>query len=97
MGSVILLSSTNHLGCVGTAAYAEDLVAAFLEIRTTFGGQFRTLHGFSINAEPLTDQLTIRSMMEIEAWLSSTDQSSNLYLQSSSHQTEQTQVTWPLR
>ena len=74
VGSVILLSSLNTLGRVGTAAFAEDLVAALLEFRSTFGGQIRALHGFSINSEPLTDQLTIRSMMEIEAWLSSTDQ-----------------------
>ena len=74
VGSVILLSSLNHLGCVGIAAYAEDLVAALLEIRSTFGGQIRALHGFSINPDPLTDQLTIRSLMEIEVWLSSTDQ-----------------------
>ena len=74
VGSVVLLSSLNHLGRVGTAAYAEDLVAAFLEFRATFGGQIRALHGFAINSEPLTDQLTIRSLMEIEAWLSSTDQ-----------------------
>ena len=74
VGSVVLLSSLNHLGRVGTAAYAEDLVAAFLEFRSTFGGQVRALHGFPINSQPLTDQLTIRSLMEIEAWLSSTDQ-----------------------
>ena len=74
VGSVILLSSLNHLGGVGTAAYAEDLLAALLEFRSTFGGQIRALHGFSINPDPLTDQLTIRSLMEIEVWLSSTDQ-----------------------
>ena len=74
VGSVILLSSLNHLGRVGTAAYAEDLLAALLEIRSTFGRKIRALHGFYINPEPLTDQLTIRSLMEIEAWLSSTNQ-----------------------
>ena len=45
IGSVVIMSSLNHLGRVGTAAYAEDLVAALQQLRTTFGGQVRVLHG----------------------------------------------------
>ncbi len=38
VGSVALISSLNHLGRVGAAAYAEDFVAAVSEIRRAFGG-----------------------------------------------------------
>ena len=61
--SVLLISSMNHLGRVGTAAYAEDLVSAFHNIQTTFGGQIRALHGYPISTENVwVDQLTIRSL-----------------------------------
>ena len=74
IGSVVLISSMNHLGRVGTAAYVEDLVSAFRDIRTTFGGQIRALLGYPFSSENynITDQLTIRSLME--ARLASTDQ-----------------------
>ena len=61
--SVLLISTMNHLGRVGTAAYAEDLVSAFHNIQTTFGGQIRALHGYPISTENVwVDQLTIRSL-----------------------------------
>ena len=53
MGSAIIISSINHLGRVGSAAYAEDLVESLIH--------------------PIEDQVTIRSLLEIEAWLASVD------------------------
>ena len=74
MGSVVVICSLNHLGQVGAAAYAEDLVEAFTEFRNTFGGQVRIVHGFPHPPCLISDQLTIRSLMEIESWLASVDQ-----------------------
>ena len=74
IGSVLLLSSLNHLGRVGSAAYTEDLLAALQVIRTTFGGQVRALHGFPLPMQVITDQITIRGLMEVESWLAMADQ-----------------------
>ena len=52
MGSIVMISSLNHLGQVGAAAYAEDLVNAILEFRNTFGDQVRVIHGFSVPPLP---------------------------------------------
>ena len=74
IGSVLLLSSLNHLGRVGTAAYTEDLVVSLQVIRTTFVGQVRALHGFPMPMQVITDQITIRGLMEVESWLAMADQ-----------------------
>ena len=73
IGSVVIISSLNHLGRVGTAAYAEDLVDALHTFRQTFSGQIRAVHGFPISASKITDQFTIRALVEIEAWLDTVD------------------------
>jgi len=73
IGSVVLISSINHLGRVGPAAYAEDLVSAVSEIRAAFGGQVRAIHGFPMPSHCIEDSMTIRGLMEIEAWLKSVD------------------------
>ena len=84
MGSVVMISSLNHLGQVGAAAYAEDLVEAILEFRHTFGDQVRVIHGFPHPPCRISDLFTIRSMMEIESWLTSVDQRRAHSLQSTS-------------
>ena len=63
----------NHLGRVGTAAYAEDLVDALNTIRHTFGGQVRVVHGYPICTTNIVDPVTIRALVEIEAWLDTVD------------------------
>ena len=73
IGSVIVLSSLNHLGRVGIAAYSEDLVAALQSIRTTFGGQVQALNGYPFPTMTITDKVTIRALMEMEAWLDMAD------------------------
>ena len=72
VGSVVILASINHLGRVRSAAYAEDLVDAMGTIKRTFGGQIRILHGYPLSNVDIEDQVTIRGLMEIEAWLTST-------------------------
>ena len=84
MGTVVMISSLNHLGQVGAAAYAEDLVEAILEFRHTFGDQVRVIHGFPHPPCRISDLFTIRSMMEIESWLTSVDQRRAHSLQSTS-------------
>ena len=73
IGSIIVLSSLNHLGRVGIATYSEDLVTALQSIRTTFGGQVRALHGYPFPTRTITDQVNIRDLMELEAWLDMAD------------------------
>ena len=73
IGTVVLISSINHLGRVGPAAYAEDLVSAVSEIRAAFGGQVRAVHGFPMACHVIEDSMTIRGLLEIEAWLKSVD------------------------
>ena len=73
IGSVIVLSSLNHLGRVGISAYCEDLVTALQTIRTAFGSQVRALHSYPLPIMTITDQVTIRALMELEAWLEMAD------------------------
>ena len=63
IGSIIVMNSLNHLGRVGTAAYAEDLVDALNTIRHTFGGQVRVVHGYPICTANIIDPVTIRALV----------------------------------
>ena len=67
IGSIIVMSLLNHLGRVGTAAYAEDLVDALNTIRHTFGGQVRVVHGYPICTTNIVNPVTIRALVKIEA------------------------------
>ena len=58
-----------HLGRVGTAAYAD----AMNTFRQTFSGQVRVVHGYPVFATPIIDPVTIRELVEIEAWLDTVD------------------------
>ena len=73
IGSVVSISSLNHLGRVGTTAYADDQVDALHTFRQTFSSQIRAVHGFPISTTKITDQFTIRALVEIEAWLDTVD------------------------
>jgi hypothetical protein len=48
VGTVVVLSSVSHLGRVGTAAYAADMVRALGRIHGVFGKSVRTVHGFPL-------------------------------------------------
>jgi hypothetical protein len=45
---VVVLSCLSHLGRVGTAAYAADIVRAFGRVHGAFGKNVRTVHGFPL-------------------------------------------------
>jgi hypothetical protein len=48
VGTVVVLSCLSHLGRVGTAAYAANIVKAFGRIHGAFGKGVRTVHGFPL-------------------------------------------------
>jgi hypothetical protein len=48
IGTVVVLSCLSHLGRVGTAAYAADIVRAFGRVHGAFGKNVRTVHGFPL-------------------------------------------------
>jgi hypothetical protein len=73
VGTVVVLSSTSHLGRCGTAAYASYIVAAFGRIREAYGGNVRVVHGFPLIGGGLVDDCTIRGLQEIELWLTEVD------------------------
>ena len=43
------------------------------QIKRTFGGQIQILHGYPLSNVDIEDQVTIRGLLEIEAWLTSID------------------------
>jgi hypothetical protein len=48
IGTVVVLSCLSHLGRVGTAAYAADIVRAFGRVHGAVGKNVRTVHGFPL-------------------------------------------------
>jgi hypothetical protein len=73
VGSVVVLSSVSLLARIGTAAYAEEVVRAFARIRDAYANSVRVVHGFPVLVRGLEDETIIRSMLEIELWLSDCD------------------------
>jgi hypothetical protein len=73
-GTVVVLSSVSHLGRVGTAAYAADMVRALGRIHGVFGKSVRTVHGFPLlRGGGVQDESTVRGLREIELWLAEVD------------------------
>jgi len=66
-------SSVSLLARIGTAAYAEEVVRAFARIRDAYANSVRVVHGFPILIRGLDNETVIRSMLEIELWLSDCD------------------------
>ncbi len=73
VGTVVVTSSASHLGRVGTAAYAGDVVKATLRIREVYGKNVRVVHGFPLIQGGLMDESTVRGLREIELWLAEVD------------------------
>jgi hypothetical protein len=73
VGSVVVLSSLTYLARVGTAAYAEELVRSLARIRDAYASSVRIVHGFPVLIGGLDDESVIRSILEIELWLSDSD------------------------
>ena len=55
VGTVVVITSLTHLGRVGTAVYASDLVKALTRLREAYGDSIRVLHGFPVIAGGLQD------------------------------------------
>jgi hypothetical protein len=73
IGTVVVLSSLSHLGRVGTAAYAGDVVRAIGRIRGAYGVGVRVVHGFPLVVGGLEDKSTVRGLREVECWLAEVD------------------------
>ena len=65
-------------------------------IRTTFVGQVRALHGFPMPMQVITDQITIRGLMEVESWLAMADQRrAHSLAHTSTYFIDKIQPIWP--
>jgi hypothetical protein len=73
IGTVVVLSSLSHLGRVGTAAYASDIVRAIGRVRGAYGVGVRVVHGFPLVVGGLEDESTVRGLREVECWLAKVD------------------------
>ncbi len=73
VGCVVVLSSVSLLARIGTATYAEEVVRAFARIWEAYANSVSVVHGFPILVRGLDDETLIRSMLEIELWLSDCD------------------------
>jgi hypothetical protein len=70
-GTVLLLSSVSHMATVGTSEYAADFVRANIRIREALTGGARVLHGIPFLIGGTGNILAIRSMAEINQWVTS--------------------------
>jgi hypothetical protein len=84
VGTVVVLSSVSHLGRVGTAAYAADMVRALGRIHGGFGKSVRTVHGFPLLRGGVQDENTVRGLRDIELWLAEVDKSRHCSLPATS-------------
>jgi hypothetical protein len=73
VGSVVVLSSTSMLLRTGPAAYAEQMVRSFARIRDAYKGSARVVHGFRVLVEGVENEVLIRSLMDIDLWLTEVD------------------------
>jgi hypothetical protein len=73
VGSVVVLSSTYMLLRAGPAAYAEQMVRSFARIRDAYKGSVRVVHGLSVLVEGVENEVLIRSLMDIDLWLTDVD------------------------
>jgi hypothetical protein len=72
---VVVLSCVSHLGRVGTAAYAADIVRAFGRVYGAFGKNVRMVHSFPLlrGGGGVQDESNVRGLREIELWLLEAD------------------------
>jgi hypothetical protein len=70
VGSVVLISSASHLASVGTAGYAEDVVRCTKLLLQAFRDGITVKHGVPILMEGTDSPELIRSLSEIDGWLS---------------------------
>ena len=70
VGTVILLASASHLGAVGLAGYAEDLVRAAKLIMSALSNSVTVRAGPLVLLGGTDDPALIRSMAEMVGWIS---------------------------
>ena len=70
VGTVILLASASHLGSVGLAGYAEDLVRASKLIMTALSSRVTVRAGPLVLLGGTDDPALIRAMAEMVGWIS---------------------------
>jgi len=58
---------------VGIVAYAEEVVRSFAKIRDAYSGSIKVIHGFSVATRGISDESLIRSLREIDTWLTDID------------------------
>jgi hypothetical protein len=71
VGSVVLISSATQLAEYGMAAYAEELARSIRYLMSTFQNRIDVKHGVSIPLAGCEAGRVIRSLAELDAWLSS--------------------------
>jgi hypothetical protein len=77
VGSVLVLSSASMLLRVGPAAYADAMVRAFARVREVYKSSVRVVHGFPVLVGGVENEVLVRSLLDIDLWLSDTDKKRN--------------------
>jgi hypothetical protein len=77
-GAVVLLASPSHAATIGTADYAAEFVRASGRLRSAFmGGGVNVLHGIPFLLGGTQNTAAIRTLAEIEQWVSCTGNSND--------------------
>ncbi len=69
-GSVILISAGGYLARVGASAYAEEIVAAILDLKNFFRNSCFISHGLIMPLSGTTDVAFLRALFDIQKWYS---------------------------
>jgi hypothetical protein len=73
-GTVVLLASASHMAGVGTAEYTTDFMRANMCLREALSGRVRVIHGIPFLLGGTCNISAIRTMPEINQWVSSTSE-----------------------
>jgi hypothetical protein len=74
VGSLVLISSASHLADIGVAAYAEELTRCIRFLLQSFSNRIDVKHGVSVLLDGCNSGRLIRSLAELNAWLSANGQ-----------------------
>jgi hypothetical protein len=76
-GTVVLLASPSHAATIGTADYASEFVRASGRLRNAFMGGVNVLHGIPFLLGGTQNTPAIRTIAEIEQWVTCTGNSTD--------------------
>jgi hypothetical protein len=71
-GTILVMASASSMAMYGTADYAKEFVKANIKLRETFSGGVRVVHGVPFLIGGTHNIAAIRTMAEINQWVSST-------------------------